>query len=133
MAEKFTKGYALIIGVGADLPCTIDDAKGLADIFKDETRCAYPSEQVYLLTSTNATRDSVLAALDDLTKSTDDESTVIISFSGHGYRVTTTTGKAFYLMTYGYDVTRLYQTAISGAELTEKINSNSCPKSPYFT
>jgi hypothetical protein len=37
MAKHFTQGHALIVGVGGaeDLPNTVDDAKGIADILKD--------------------------------------------------------------------------------------------------
>ena len=38
----FERGYALVVGVGADLPSTVDDARGLADILKDPARSAYP-------------------------------------------------------------------------------------------
>lgn len=123
MSKKFTNGHALIVGVGADLPCTIKDAEGLAEILKDEERCAYPPEQVHLLTEKNANSESVLTALDDLAKSTNDESTVIIYFSGHGHQVRTTTGESYYLMTHGYDMNHLYNTAISGAEFTEKLTA----------
>jgi uncharacterized caspase-like protein len=123
MAKKFTNGHALIVGVGADLPCTIKDAEGLAEILKDEERCAYPPEQVHLLTEKNANRESVLMTLDKLAKSTNDESTIIIYFSGHGHQVMTTTGDSYYLMTHGYDMSHLYNTAISGAEFTEKLTA----------
>jgi hypothetical protein len=35
MSTQFGHGFALLIGVGADLPNTVDDALGLADILKD--------------------------------------------------------------------------------------------------
>jgi CHASE2 domain-containing sensor protein len=37
--------YACVIGVGADLPNTVQDAQGIADILGDPERCAYPPEQ----------------------------------------------------------------------------------------
>jgi hypothetical protein len=120
MSEPFfTKGHALIVGVGADLRGTIDDAEGLAKILKDTGRCAYPPEQVHLLTGQQANRDAVLMALDDLAKSTDDDSTVIFYFSGHGYQYE----NAYYLMTHGYKKEDVKGTAISGAEFTDKITA----------
>jgi hypothetical protein len=113
----FTKGHALIVGVGNDLPCTIDDAKGLAKILRDEERCAYNPEQVHLLTGERADRDGLFSALDTLAKATDNESTVIIYFSGHGRQH----GKSYYLMTNGYNTNDLDGTAISGAEFADKI------------
>lgn len=50
MSKPFVHGHALVVGVGADLPNTVDDAIGLASILCDPERCAYPAEQVKLLT-----------------------------------------------------------------------------------
>ena len=119
MNTFFAKGHAVIVGVGADLPNTIDDAVGIAEILQDESRCAYPSQQVHLLIDKQADRDGILGTLDTLAHTTNEESTVIIYFSGHGYRVTSPTGEFYYLMPYGYDVKQLYKTAISGTEFIE--------------
>jgi len=121
--DAFDQGYALIVGVGADLPNTVNDAIGLADILNDPTRCAYPPAQVHLLTGENARREHILAALDTLSLSTTSQSTLIVYFSGHGYQVTAPTGEFYYLMPFGYDINRLYQTAISGAEFTERLSA----------
>ena len=69
MNDTFVQGHALIVGVGADLPNTINDAIGLADFLRDPSRCAYPTNQVHLLTGKDATRKAVLLALDDLAQS----------------------------------------------------------------
>lgn len=61
MEARFDNGHALLVGVGADLPNTIDDAIGLADVLKDSSRCAYPPEQVALLTGPAADRAGILA------------------------------------------------------------------------
>lgn len=123
MSEVYTQGFALIIGIGADLPNTVDDAVGLAEILKDPSRCAYPAQKVHLLVSEQATRTNILAALDTLSQSTDSESTVIVYFSGHGYRVTSPIDHFYYLMPYGYQLNQLYQTAISGTEFTERLRA----------
>jgi hypothetical protein len=119
MSEKFKQGHALIIGAGADLQNTITDATGLSEIFKDPERCSYPSDQVNLLTGENATRDTILEGLKKLSENTTIESTIVFYFSGHGYQVDTPIGKAYYIMPFGYDINRLYQTAVSGNELTD--------------
>jgi hypothetical protein len=119
----FDQGYALIVGVGADLPSTVDDAVGLAEIIRDPARCAYPPDHIHLLTGGSAGREHVLAALDALTQSTDPQSTVVVYFSGHGYRVASATGEFYYLLPHGYDLGRLYQTAISGVEFTERLRA----------
>jgi hypothetical protein len=120
---SFDRGHALVVGVGADLPATVDDAVGLADILRDTARCAYPPEQVRLLTGEEAAAGSIHAALEALAESTGPEATVVVYFSGHGYRVTSPTGEFYYLLPYGYDLNRLYQTAISGADFAERLRA----------
>ena len=38
----FSNGYALLIGVGADLPVTVKDATALRDVLVNQNRAAYP-------------------------------------------------------------------------------------------
>jgi hypothetical protein len=119
----FKNGHALLVGVGADLPNTVDDAKGLAGILADVERCAYPPGQVVALTGAHATRDEVLGALEKLGARSDADSTVIVFFSGHGYQVASSMGEQYYLMPYGYDLNALFKTAISGNEFAEKLKA----------
>lgn len=128
MSNLFQQGYACLVGVGGDLPNTVDDAVGLANILRDPERCAYPPEQVHLLTKEEANRDGIIAALDRLAQSTTPDSTVIIYFSGHGYQVSSPIGKAYYLIPFGYDQTKLYETAISGQEFITKLQAISAKK-----
>lgn len=118
----FTPGSALVIGAGGDLPATIADATGLASLLADPARCAYAPEQVRLLTDAQATRPAVLAALEALTGAAT-TATVVIYFSGHGYRLSAAAGPAYYLLPYGYDLNRLAQTAISGMELADRLRA----------
>ncbi|MDD2754975.1 MAG: caspase family protein [Methanothrix sp.] len=120
----FAAGHALLIGVGgADIPKTVDDAKALADILKDQERCAYPPEQVKLLTGQDADRNRILDALDKVAQSSDINSTIIIYFSGHGSQITSSIGEAYFLIPHGYDINRLNKTAISGAEFAAKLRA----------
>jgi len=123
MSTNFDQGHALVVGVGADLPNTVDDAVGIAEILNDPARCAYPPDQVHTLTGEKATRDDIFSTFDTLSQSTNSQSTLLVYFSGHGYQVASSTGKSYYLMPYGYDVNALYQTAISGAEFTERLQA----------
>jgi len=123
----FKQGHALVVGVGADLPNTVDDAVGLAELLKDPARGAYPPAQVHLLTGEKATREAILGALDSLA-ATGPQATIVVYFSGHGYHATSPTGESYYLMPHGYDLERLYQTAISGAELTARLRALSAQK-----
>jgi hypothetical protein len=119
----FRQGHALIVGVGGDLPGTIADAVGIADVLVDPTRCAYPPDQVHLLTGANAGREHILAALEMLSQSADPQSIVFVYFSGHGYQVLSPTGEFYYFMPYGYDLDQLYRTAVSGAELIDRLRA----------
>jgi hypothetical protein len=127
-SSTFSQGHAVVVGVGADLPNTVDDAVGLAGILKEPGRCAYPPGQVHLLTGPEATRARVLAVLDSLAQATTAQSSVLVYFSGHGYRVASKAGHAYYLMPHGYDLSRLPETAISGAELTDRLRAVTAQK-----
>ncbi len=120
----FNQGHALLVGVGADLPVTVKDATVIAKLLRDPARCAFPSTQVRLLTEKDAVRAQVISALDALAGFAGHDSTVIIYFSGHGYRVQSPgQTESFYLLTYGYDVNNLPKTAISGADLTARLRA----------
>ncbi len=69
--SNFQHGHALLIGVGADLLNTVDDAKSLATILRDGGCCTYPLSQVHLLTGLRATCSAIFAALDALVQAVD--------------------------------------------------------------
>jgi hypothetical protein len=118
MSLSFKHGYAVVIGIGADLPTTIDDAQGIASLLQDPARCAYSPNQVQLLTGENARRNDILKALDWLAEQTqaDPEATVLFYFSGHGRQTPT-----HYLLPFGYVQNDLLNTAISGAEFSSHL------------
>jgi hypothetical protein len=99
----------------------VDDAVGLAGILHDPERCAYPSDQVQLLAGGNASKDAILGALDALADLADPEATVVFYYSGHGYEVATAIGQAYFLLPYGYNLSQLRQSCISGKELTDRL------------
>ncbi len=120
MSQLFTHGYGVIIGVGADLPVTVDDAQGIADLLRAPARCAYPPAQVRLLTNAEAHRDNILRALDQLAQDAqqDTEMTALVYFSGHGLEI-----PDYYLMPHGYDQADLDRTAIAGTTFTERLRA----------
>ena len=118
MADMFAQGHAIVVGVGADLPVTVDDATAVANLLCDSTRCAYPVNQVQLLTGKQATAANILVALDTLVESVNPESTVLVYFSGHGLET-----PDYYLIPYGYDLTDLPGTAIPGTLFTERLRA----------
>ena len=113
MPETFDNGYAVVVGVGADLPVTVDDATAIAEQLTNPSRCAYPNDQVRLLTSNDANRSNILDRLDWLAEVTKKEDTAIVYFSGHGME-----SPDYYLMPYGYDLNNLDNTAIQGKIFT---------------
>jgi hypothetical protein len=124
----FTHGHGLIVGVGADLPNTIEDAKGIANILCDKDRCAYPSEQVILLTGQNAKRNGILDGFKKLSKSIDAKSTAIVYFSGHGYRVRSGNTSKYFLLPHGYELDHLTETGISGEEFSSVLKDIAAQK-----
>ena len=94
-ARGFNHGYALLIGVGStnyepklSLPVTVNDARQLRDALIDPDRCAYPIDQTRLLSDEAATREQILMGLAWLVDRAghDPESTIVVYFSGHGWR-----------------------------------------------
>ncbi|HNL08000.1 MAG TPA: caspase family protein, partial [Chitinophagales bacterium] len=87
--NTFSNGYALLIGVGADLAVTIKDAKDLKEILCHPQRSAYPKDHVWCLTDKNATNEGIKKAFDALKEkleadNVNTDKTVIIYYSGHG-------------------------------------------------
>ena len=119
----FTNGFALLIGVGADLPVTVKDATALKNVLIDPNRAAYPTQQVTLLTETSATRQNILAAFDQIITQVNQnpDATVIIYYSGHGGHTQKT--NEYFLVPYGYNPSQRAETAISGLEFTQKIEA----------
>ena len=118
MPRVFSNGYAVIIGVGADLPVTIRDANAIADLILDPTRCAYPKNQVRLLTGEGARRENIITSLNWLAESAGEKDTVILYYSGHGIET-----PDFFLVPYGFDRKELEDTAISGKAFTDLLRN----------
>jgi hypothetical protein len=125
-SSTFTNGYALLIGVGADLPVTVQDATAVRDLLVNPARAGYPVDQVTLLTETTADRKKILAAFDHLIEqaNSDPEATVIVYFSGHGGKFSSPDLPPEYcLVPYGFDRGRRADTALSDQEFTAKIEA----------
>ncbi len=116
----FTHGYALVVGVGADLSATVQDAEQVAAFLRDPARCAYPPTQVHLLTETHANRAGVLDGLARLAQAarTDPQATGVVYLSGHGVAT-----PHFAFLTHGYDLQNLPTTAIAEPELSAALRA----------
>ena len=127
MAQVFRQGYAVIVGVGDDLPVTIKDATAIANLLCDSSRCAYPTEQVRLLTGEKATATNILSALSWLADVTGKDDTVIVYFSGHGMET-----PDYYLIPYGSNLQNFAHTAILGSIFTEHLQAIQAKKLVVF-
>jgi hypothetical protein len=115
---NFSNGYALIIGVGFDLPVTVKDATALHDVLVDPGRAAYPKHQVEILIEAEANRAEIIAAFDRLIENVNrnPNATVIVYFSGHGGQIKQLNGKSeYFLLTHDY-VSGQSNQGISGDE-----------------
>ncbi|WP_106792316.1 caspase family protein [Aquimarina sp. Aq78] len=117
--------HALLIGVGGDLPVTIDDANAIAKVLGDNNKAAYDPKNVILLTEKNATRENVLSELQNIVEKVKniEDATVVIFYSGHGGKYRGSNGSDYYLLTNGYDPYDRDNTMIKGDEFSELINS----------
>jgi hypothetical protein len=130
MGTLFKHGYAVLIGVGGNLPVSIKDAQDLCDILIDSGRAGYPSDQVLLVIGENATRNGILDALDRLAElvSGDPYATALIYYSGHGAQLELGGEVEDYCLV-PYDFRSAKQTTyIRSAEFSDRINAVSAPK-----
>lgn len=127
MSEQFTQGYALLVGVGQykdghirNVMQAAYDGEDLQALLSDGDYCAYPANQVELLTNQQATKSAVLAALENLAETVaDKEATVILMFSGHGAHRNDT----YYFLPHDTQVKTLPETAIDNETLVSKIRA----------
>lgn len=128
--KEFPGGRALLIGIGKGYPGVLalpdvvrQDAEALGAVLLDPELCGYPSDQVQLLLDGEATRASIISALQELVDNASSEDTVIIFFSGHGgYRAVGP--NAFgYLCPADYVPGNPEETGIKTDELSRLVNS----------
>lgn len=129
--KKRKKAYALIIGVGKDLPVTENDAKSLAKVIGKKKYGNYLDENITLLTGKKATRKGILEAFDTLLKTVDEDSSVLLFYSGHGGTYSENTfikdealrkpeeenQKFFHLCPFDYDPVNFKDTWIKAEEV----------------
>lgn len=94
----FKQGHALIIAVGEyehtpkrNVPNVVGDAEAVAKVLRDRRYCGYPTNQVTVLTNSQATRQGVLDAFDALAKRVEAANqkselptTVFLFYAAHG-------------------------------------------------
>ncbi len=125
--EHFTYGHALVIGVGTyqrdrlSVATTAADAVRLGELLRDPQVAAYPTKQVTVLTNAQATRDSIVAALDTFAQALASarNATAMIFFAGHGKQHES----GYYLLPHDYTPDNVAGSAISAAEFHAKIDT----------
>ncbi|MBK5212528.1 MAG: caspase family protein [Flavobacteriaceae bacterium] len=144
---KLRNAYALIIGVGSkDLPETVTDAKALHKILGSKEFGGYYKKNIKLVTKKKATRKGILEAFDHLLEVTDEKSSVLLYYSGHGGMYSDNTfikdealkkpeaenQKYFHLCPYDYDPDNYKTTWIKAEEIKAKIQQLKSRKLIFF-
>ena len=144
---KLKNAHALLIGVGSeDLPETINDAKALYEILNNKETGSYYKSNVKILTGKKATRKGILKAFDNLLEDTDENSSVMLYYSGHGGMYSDNTfikdkvlkkpeaenQKYFHLCPYDYKPKKYKTTWIKAEEIKYKISQLKSKRLIFF-
>lgn len=134
---KLKNAHALLIGVGSkDLPETVADAKALYKILGNKENGSYYRKNIKVITKKKATRLGILNAFDDLLERTDENSSVLLYYSGHGGMYSDNTfikdetkkkpeeenQKYFHLCPNDYDPVNYETTWIKAEEIKDRIS-----------
>ncbi|MBD2455266.1 caspase family protein [Nostoc sp. FACHB-87] len=131
MTEKFTHGYALLIGVGESaysklsLPVTVKDTQAIYAALIDPNLCAYPDDHeqahIRVLNNKDATKAVILDGLKWLKEKAESDpgATVFVYYSGHGWVDKTT--KQYYLLQHDIKPTKIASSALSAEDFTSAL------------
>jgi Caspase domain/TIR domain len=127
--HKFPNGYALIVGIGNDLPDTVQDANALHNILIDDKKAGYPTNQVQLITEGDATKQGIIEGLKKLKTQTENNpnATVIIYYSGHGGQIMLEGIEHYFLIPNDYDGNST-QTGLSKEDFSQLVNDINAQK-----
>ena len=136
MTDPFTHGYALLIGVdqnsvpGWALPAVAGDVQALHDLLIHPQRCAYDAAHVKLISGAEATKRNILDGFDWLQQqlAQDRQATVVVYYSGHGWRDDQTQPPQYYFIPYDVRRDRLRSSALRADELAEAIDALQPPR-----
>ena len=127
---NFQQGYALFIGIANYfnvLPLlttsVLKDVEDLRMLFINPVRCGYPPHQARCLTDTRATSNAIRKAFRWLADETEEDSTVVIYFAGHGARITDGSFAGNYLLPVDATPQNFPLTTIREDELTDMLNN----------
>jgi pimeloyl-ACP methyl ester carboxylesterase len=137
--------HAVIIGAGDDLPITVDDAQAIYDILCDPAMAGYNPDNITLLLDKEANRQGILKALDDLVERVDDDSSVMLFYSGHGGTYSDNTfldekdwkseeenQHYFHLSPYGFKPREYLDTWVKAEEIQERLSKLNSRRLVFF-
>lgn len=119
------KGHALIVAIAnysyvRALPVAVlNDAKAMAEVFSSPQYCGFEQANITQLLDEAATREAVLAGLNDLAHRAQPEDIVCVYFSGHG--ALTGEPDESSLLTVDSSASDLIGTSVSAAELSNAL------------
>jgi len=125
MESVFEQGYGLVIGVGNDLPATVNDASAIHEFLIDSEKGRYLYDNIALLTEKDATADGICRAFEELLLKVKDASTsiVFIYYSGHGGVINEgEDNEEYFLVPYDYDPDDHTKSLFSGETLKKYLN-----------
>jgi uncharacterized caspase-like protein len=131
MADQFSNGYALLIGINENyvdkwaLPDVAKDIEALATVLTHPGRCAYPTDNVRVIKSQEATRQGILDGLEWLQEriqsDTSGDATAVVYYTGHGWRDQATDPPDFYLIPYDIREDKIKSRALRSADFAEEV------------
>jgi hypothetical protein len=126
---RFEQGRALLVGVAnypliSRLPeSVLNDARDIAALLQSPARCGYPETNVELLLDKQATAQRFRLGLQRLAQQARPDDTVIVFFSGHGFRSEPGSDGEAYLLPFDGNLKNLARTALSASELTRLLTN----------
>lgn len=114
--RKLDNAYALIIGVDFKQKTTqvLNDAKAINNMLCNDKLCGYKEENITILLDKEATKENIENALDNIIETTDENSSFLFFYSGHGgYH----DGKSF-ILPYGASA----ESVVKGKVIREKLS-----------
>jgi hypothetical protein len=131
--NQFDHGYALLIGVNDckvkkwALEGVLKDIQEVENVLKDPERCAYLEDNIKKMTGSNATSEGILKGLEWLKGRVEadatENSTVIIYYSGHGWRDASSGTTVFYLIPYNVEEQQVSSSALKADEFADAVAS----------
>lgn len=132
-AKAFKFGYALLIGVNKNtvsswvLPSVAKDIHALTEVLIHPHRCAYLKDNVKTITDEQATRHGILDGLDWLDErlraDTSGNATVIVYYSGHGWRDISGVSPDYYFIPYDVKQDQIRSRSLRAVDFAERVGA----------